>query len=79
VLVNINGNTKLGKNKSDQLPHYWNGFVGVAWGIWAVTALGMRLRWLSRAWTILIAVIFGGISFFVVYCYGVDQGWFPHW
>ena len=60
----------------------FSGCVGVAWGIWAsITILGIRRRWLPSVWfwTLLGAVVFGGISLFVVYCYGVDRGWFPHW
>ena len=58
------------------------GCVGVAWGIWAFVAnLGIRRRSQPSSWTraLLGAIILGGISLFVVYCYGVDRGWFPHW
>ena len=59
-----------------------SGCVGVAWVAWSsVLVLGICRKRLpvTWIWTLLGSFVFGGISFVVVYCYGVDRGWFPHW
>ena len=55
------------------------GLVAMLWMLWAaVLIIGMTQRWVVRsaAWYLLVPCIAGWISFYVVYDFGCDQGWF---